>query len=168
MTKSSPSPTRTPMKPDGCWAGRKGCWWASPPALPPGRPSSWPSGRKTPGKPSWSSCRTPGTGISPRLCLGRNKERYHRHQQRGGARSLAALIGFKPKSVFAKLWVSCQQQHLPTNEIPTASFPNPFLSIFRVLVKNKYLIFLSGIFIYSKNCCPISSHIKSRPTISLT
>ena len=28
----------------------RACWWASPPALPSGRPSSWPSARRTQGK----------------------------------------------------------------------------------------------------------------------
>ena len=61
-TRSSPSPTRTPSPPAGRSAGRRACWWASPPARRPGRPSSWPSARRTPARPSWPCCPTPATG----------------------------------------------------------------------------------------------------------
>ena len=32
------------------WPPRKACWWASPPAQPPGRRCRWPPRPKTPGK----------------------------------------------------------------------------------------------------------------------
>ena len=49
-------------------ARARACWWASPPARPCGRPSSWPSGRRTRARPSWSCCPTPATAISPPRC----------------------------------------------------------------------------------------------------
>ena len=67
-TRSSPSPRRTPMPPAGRLAGRKGCWWASPPGQPCGRPSRWPSGRRTRGRGSWSFSPTRETGTSPPPC----------------------------------------------------------------------------------------------------
>ena len=53
--------------------GRRACWWASPPARRPGRPSSWPGAPKTRARPSWRCCRIPATDTSPRLCLNKGK-----------------------------------------------------------------------------------------------
>ncbi len=47
---------------------RRAFWWASPPARPCGRPSSWPSARRTRARPSWPCCPTPVTAICPPLC----------------------------------------------------------------------------------------------------
>lgn len=56
------------MPPAGRLAGRKGCWWASPPGQPCGRPSRWPSGRRTRGRRSWSFSPTRETGTSLPPC----------------------------------------------------------------------------------------------------
>ena len=45
------------------------CWWASPPGRRCGPPSSWPSGRRTRGRTSWSCCPTPATAICPPPCF---------------------------------------------------------------------------------------------------
>lgn len=47
---------------------------ASPPAPPCGRRESWPDWRRTAGRPSWSSCPTLGTDISPPPCLQTDRE----------------------------------------------------------------------------------------------
>ena len=57
--------TRTPLPPAARCRKRKGCSSASPRAPRPGRRQSLPNARKTPGRPSSSSCRTPANATCP-------------------------------------------------------------------------------------------------------
>lgn len=61
--------TRTPLLWAVSSATRRACWWASPPALPSGLPSSWQSAPRTPVRTSSSFCPTPATAICPPRCL---------------------------------------------------------------------------------------------------
>ena len=61
--------TRT-LSPPASWsATRRASWWASPPALLSGLPSSWPSAPRTPARPSWPCCPIPATATCPPRCL---------------------------------------------------------------------------------------------------
>ena len=75
MTRYSPWQTATPSPPPSCWRGRRASPWASPPARPSTPPSLWPSGRRTRARSSWPCCPTAATGITPRPCLPKHKNR---------------------------------------------------------------------------------------------
>ena len=68
MTRSFPSPMKTPLPPASSSAEKRACWSASPPVRPCMPPWSWPSARRTRARPSSSSSRTPATVTSPPRC----------------------------------------------------------------------------------------------------
>ena len=95
MTRSFPSPMKTPLPPASSSAEKRACWSASPPVRPCMPPWNWPSARRTRAKPSSSSSRTPATVTSPPRC-----SRTDRTQN---ARGTCPALSFSDKICYTDL-----------------------------------------------------------------
>ena len=113
-----PVPTRMPLPPAERSGGPRACWWASPPALRSGRPFRWRSGRKTRERPSWSSCRTPATAISPLPCSRTDTRSTLTFdaKKKGGKRSGA----FRPSDIHFLSRGDCRRRRSPGLPPPAA------------------------------------------------
>ena len=95
MTRSFPSPMKTPLPPASSSAEKRACWSASPPARLCMPPWNWPSARRTRARPSSSSSRTPATVTSPPRC-----SRTDRTQKARGTRP---ALSFSDKICYTDL-----------------------------------------------------------------
>ena len=67
-TRLLPSPMKMLLPPASAWPSLMRCSPVSAPVQPFGRPSSWPSARRTQARPSWPCCRIPATATCPPRC----------------------------------------------------------------------------------------------------